>query len=309
VQLETIAAPLVNLALTEDIGAGDVTTRAVVSEHARARAQIIAREAGTLAGLAVVQMAFRQLDPQVDFRPQRADGDRLAANSVVCVIDGLAHAILSAERVALNFLGRLSGIATETARYVEAIRSTGARVRDTRKTTPVLRLLEKYAVTVGGGDNHRHGLYDMVLFKENHLQAAGSITAAVAAARRQAPAVPIEVEATTLAEAEEAAAAGVDWILLDNMQPAEVRDVVARLRPAAADSATGAVAGAASTDATAPAAGGRRRPAIEASGRIDLTNARDYAATGIDAISVGAITHSARALDFTLLFESVSDLA
>jgi nicotinate-nucleotide pyrophosphorylase (carboxylating) len=294
VKLETIAAPIVNLALTEDLGNGDVTTEAVISDSAQTRAHIVAREAGVVAGIDVVRMAFHRLDPQVVFRKRRKDGDRVEAGEVVCVIEGLARAILSAERVALNFLQHLSGIASETARYVAAIEGTGAGVRDTRKTTPVLRMLEKYAVLVGGGQNHRYGLFDMALLKENHLSASGSITAAVEAVKRKSPGTPIEVEATRLAEAEEAAAAEVDWILLDNMTPDEVREVVERLRPGGAESRP---------DGQAP------RPALEASGRINLHNARDYAATGIDAISVGAITHSAPAMDYSLLFEAVTDLA
>ncbi|MGD8396627.1 MAG: carboxylating nicotinate-nucleotide diphosphorylase [Candidatus Eiseniibacteriota bacterium] len=289
-KLETFAGPIVQLALTEDLGAGDVTTEAVVSEQARARAHIVARQPGVVAGLEVVRLTFQRLDAESVLRTRRRDGDRVEPGEVVCVIDGRARGILSAERVALNFLQHLSGIATATARFVEAIEGTGAQVRDTRKTTPVLRMLEKYAVRVGGGKNHRFGLFDMVLLKENHLSAAGSIAAAVDAARRRAPELAVEVEARTTEEAMAAAGAGADWILLDNMTPDEVRATVERLRAGQATEKP-------------------RRPLLEASGRIELSNARAFAETGVDAISVGAVTHSAPALDFSLLFESISDLA
>jgi nicotinate-nucleotide pyrophosphorylase (carboxylating) len=295
-KLETIAAPIVNLALTEDLGSGDVTADALVSLSASGRAHIVARKSGIVAGLEVARVAFEKLDPHIDYRSRVKDGDRVEAGDLVGAISGAARALLSAERVALNFLQHLSGIATHTAAFVAAVAGTGVEIRDTRKTTPVLRMLEKYAVQVGGGRNHRFGLYDMVLIKENHLAAAGSIAGAVRRAREHAPGIPIEVEARRLSEAEEAATAGVDWILLDNMTPDEAHEVVERLGvPPAVASAT-----------MAPS---MPRPAIEASGGITLENARAYAMTGVHALAVGAITHSAPAMDFSMLVDTLSDLA
>jgi nicotinate-nucleotide pyrophosphorylase (carboxylating) len=305
VKIETIALPIVRLALTEDLGSGDVTTRALVSETARARARIETRAAGVLAGLDVARLAFHELDRDVIFRHKARDGARLAPGQVVGVIEGRARGILSTERVALNFLQHLSGIATLTARFVEALKGTGVKVRDTRKTLPGLRWLEKYAVLCGGGQNHRFGLFDMVLIKDNHLPAAGSIGGAVKRARQAGPGLQVQVEVRNPDEAEQAVAAGADQLLLDNMDPEMVRATLARLGvtkgAATAGAESGAPAGAAS------AATGR--PWIEVSGGVTLENVRAMAIPGVDSVAIGAITHSAPALDLALVVETIEDLA
>jgi nicotinate-nucleotide pyrophosphorylase (carboxylating) len=291
VKLETIALPIIRLAIAEDLGAGDVTTDALVSASARARARIEARVPGVLAGLELARLAFRELDPDVVFESKVGDGARVDRGQAVCSIEGRARAILSAERVALNLLQHLSGIATLTARYVDRLKGTGVKVRDTRKTLPGLRVLEKYAVLVGGGENHRFGLFDMVLIKDNHLPAAGSITAAVRGARRAGPELPIQVEVRNPDEAEEAARAGVDQLLLDNMDPPTIRATLERLdvKPAEAQSKS------------------RRWPWIEVSGGINLDNVREVAVPGVDSVSIGALTHSAPAMDLALTVDSIED--
>jgi nicotinate-nucleotide pyrophosphorylase (carboxylating) len=263
---------IVHAALAEDIGAGDITTEATVAADAAGTAAILVKEPGVVCGLAAVETTFRTLDPDAQFEAFVRDGDSVEAPAVVARVEGSLRAILTGERVALNFLGRLSGIATLTRTYVDAVAGTGAAVLDTRKTTPGLRALEKNAVAAGGGRNHRFGLDDAVLIKDNHLRAAGSIGAAVESARRAGD-LPIEVECDTLDQVGEALDAGVDAILLDNMTVGELQDAV-RL------------------------AGGRAR--LEASGGITLENIRAVAETGVDEISVGALTHSARALDVSL---------
>lgn len=267
-------------ALTEDVGSGDVTTLATVPADTTARAVMVAREPLTLAGVALAREAFHQLSSSLMLRLASADGCSLQKGDVILEVSGSAHAILTAERVALNFVQRLSGIATMTARFVAAIGGTRAAILDTRKTTPGLRRLEKYAVACGGGSNHRLGLFDMVLIKDNHLAALrdaapNAIAAAVARARRQYPALQVEVEADTLEQVRQAAEAGADFILLDNMSPALLREAVA------------AISGRAKT---------------EASGGVNLQNVRAIAETGVDFISVGALTHSARAVDIALDF-------
>jgi len=295
-KIETIALPIVRLALTEDLGSGDVTTEALVSESARARASIQAKAAGVLAGLDVARVAFSELDPDLAFHPKARDGAHLAPGQVICEMEGKARAVLSAERVALNFLMHMSGVATLTARFVEALAGTGVKVRDTRKTLPVLRVLEKYAVLAGGGRNHRFGLFDMALIKDNHLPAAGSITGAVRRVRRIDSKLPIQVEVRSADEAEEAARAGADEILLDNMEPDGVRETLERL-------------------GRSPAAGGkteekgRRRPWIEVSGGIHLGNVRALALPGVDSVAIGELTHSAPALDLALVVDSIEDFA
>lgn len=269
---------LITLALEEDVGAGDWTTRWTVDPNARAKAAITAKAAGVVAGLAIAEAVFRRLDPDLDFTTDRADGDAVAPGDRVCTLQGRAHAILTGERTALNFLQRLSGIATATRRYVEAVAGTGARILDTRKTTPGWRRLEKAAVRAGGGGNHRAGLHDMVLIKENHIAAAGGITAAVQRVRaHDRDGLPIEVEVRNLAELDEVLPLGVDRVLLDNMDLDEMRAAVARAH-----------------------ACGSRRPALEASGNVTLERVAAIAATGVDLISVGALTHSAPALDLSL---------
>ncbi|HEX5028085.1 MAG TPA: carboxylating nicotinate-nucleotide diphosphorylase [Gaiellaceae bacterium] len=259
-------------ALAEDIGAGDVTTDATVPDDAVGTAALLVKEPGVVCGLGVAETAFRALDPDVRFEAFVSDGDVVESPAVVARVTGSERAILTAERVALNFLGRLSGIATLTRRYVEAVDGTGAAVLDTRKTTPGLRALEKHAVASGGGRNHRFGLDDAVLIKDNHLRAAGSLAGAVELVRR-ATSLPIEVECETLDQVGEALELGVDAILLDNMTLDELRDAVALTN---------------------------RRARLEASGGVDLDTIRAVAETGVDEISVGALTHSARSLDVSL---------
>jgi nicotinate-nucleotide pyrophosphorylase (carboxylating) len=263
---------IVHAALAEDIGAGDVTTEATILAEAVGTANLLVKEPGVVCGLRAAETAFRTLDPEIDFEAFASDGDFLDTPRVVARVSGSERAILTAERVALNFLGRLSGIATLTRRYVDAIEGTGAAVLDTRKTTPGLRALEKHAVASGGGRNHRFGLDDAVLVKDNHIRAAGSITAAVNLVRA-ATDLQIEVECDTLEQVGEALAADVDAILLDNMSLEQLRDAVALTR---------------------------RRARLEASGGVTLDTIRAVAETGVDEISVGALTHSARSLDVSL---------
>ena len=268
---------IVDLALAEDLGTGDVTTLATVPAGAHARGVIVAKAPGVISGLDVAGAVFRRVNPAVVFDPRIADGQRVQPGDTVAEVAGLAHSLLAAERVALNLLQRLSGVATLTARYVEAVAGAGVRIVDTRKTTPGLRVLEKAAVRHGGGRNHRVGLADGVLIKDNHLAAIGGpdrIARAVRLARERAPhTLRIEIEVTTPEETAEAVAAGTDAILLDNMDLAALRRAVEL------------VAG---------------RALLEASGGITLETVRAVADTGVDLISVGALTHSAPALDLSL---------
>ena len=262
---------LVRRALAEDVGKGDVTTAAIAPAGARAAGDLIARSACVLAGLDVAIEAFVQLDPDVEADRRRRDGDRCGAGDAVARVTGTAAALLTAERTALNFLQRLSGTATLTRRFVDAAAGR-AVILDTRKTTPTLRALEKYAVRAGGGANHRAALDAAILIKDNHVRIAGSVTEAVRRARAAGPAPPIEVEAQSLDEVDEAVAAGADVVLLDNLSVADVRAAVARI-------------------------GGRA--GTEASGGVTLERAAALAATGVDRMSVGALTHSAPAVDFS----------
>lgn len=260
-------------ALAEDVGTGDVTTEATVPAEAVGTAEILVKEPGVVCGLGVAEATFRALDEEIRFDALVADGAEVAdVPAVVARVTGSERAILTGERVALNFLGRLSGIATLTRRYADAVAGTGAAVLDTRKTTPGLRALEKHAVACGGGKNHRFGLHDAVLVKDNHLRAAGGVPQAVEGVRA-ATDLPVEVECETLHQVGEALGAGVDAILLDNMTLDDLRTAV-------------------------DLAGGRAR--LEASGGITLDNVRAVAETGVDEISVGALTHSARSLDVSL---------
>jgi nicotinate-nucleotide pyrophosphorylase (carboxylating) len=268
-------------ALVEDIGSGDVTTLAAVPETTQAQALVRAREPLVVAGLALAEAAFLQLSTAVQVTRAAEDGQRMAEGKALFRIAGPAHALLGAERVALNFLQRLCGIATLTAQFVEAVKDTRAQILDTRKTTPGWRRFEKYAVTCGGGRNHRLGLYDMVLIKDNHLAALrnespNAIAAAVQRARAKYPALKVEVEADTLEQVEQAVAAGADIVLLDNMNLVQLRLAVQRCRD---------------------------RARTEASGGVTLAGVRAIAETGVDYISVGALTHSARAVDIGLDFE------
>jgi nicotinate-nucleotide pyrophosphorylase (carboxylating) len=267
-------------ALAEDLGSGDATTLACIPPEARSRAQMNAREPLTLAGIEFAEAAFRELSPEVILRRFAQDGDRLGPGQPVLEVSGPSRALLSAERVALNYVQRLSGVATATAAYVAAVEGTRTRILDTRKTTPGWRKFEKYAVACGGGTNHRFGLHDLILIKDNHLAAlAGEspdpITAAVRRARSLYPGLRVEVEADTPDQAELAATAGADIILLDNMAPEILRESIRR------------IAG---------------RSQTEASGGITLATVLAAAETGVDFISVGAVTHSAKAVDLGLDF-------
>jgi nicotinate-nucleotide pyrophosphorylase (carboxylating) len=272
---------VVAAALAEDIGSGDVTTLAAVPEDATAKAVMRAREPLVVAGLALAEAAFLELSSSVQINRAAADGQHVAGDKLLLTLAGPARALLSAERVALNFVQRLSGVATLTAQYVEAIKGLRAQILDTRKTTPGWRRLEKYAVTCGGGHNHRAGLFDMVLIKDNHLAALkdarpNPIAAAVERARAKYPKLKVEVEADTLEQVEQAVAAGADIVLLDNMNLIQLRLAVQKCKG---------------------------RAQTEASGGVTLAGVRDIADTGVDFISVGALTHSARAVDIALDFE------
>jgi nicotinate-nucleotide pyrophosphorylase (carboxylating) len=267
--------PLVRRALAEDLGSGDLTTQATVPPGTRARARITQKQPGVLFGLDAAQLTFAVLDPDARFERLAEEGTWRDGGPVL-EVEGSAAALLSAERTALNLLQRLSGVATLTARYVEAVRGTRARVLDTRKTTPGLRMLEKAAVAAGGATNHRVGLFDAILIKENHAAIAGGVGEAVRLARAASPDVPLEVECRTDEEVDEALAAGARRLLLDNMTPAQMRAIVERVGD---------------------------RAELEASGGIDLETIRDVAEAGLHFISVGALTHSAPALDLSLLLE------
>ena len=271
----------VRAALAEDIGSGDATTLATVPPNLAARAVMRAREPLVVAGLDFAEAAFRELSPKVEIKKTPRDGRRVKAGATLLQISGPARAILSAERVALNFVQRLSGVATATAQFVEAVRGTRTQILDTRKTTPGWRRFEKYAVTCGGGKNHRIGLFDMILIKDNHLAALrnekpNAIAAAVVRAREKFPKLEIEVEADMLEQVAQSVAAGSDIILLDNMTARQLRQAVKIVK-------------------------GRAK--TEASGGVNLKTVRAIAKTGVDFISVGAITHSARAVDIGLDFE------
>ena len=271
----------VQAALAEDIGGGDVTTLATVPENTELTVAMRAREVLVTAGLPLAEAAFHQLSSAIQIESLMHDGQRARAGDVLLRISGDARAILTGERVALNFTQRLSGIATLTAQFVDAIKGTPAQILDTRKTTPGLRRLEKYAVTCGGGANYRFGLFDMVLIKDNHLAALrnaepNAVVAAVQAARAKYPELKVEVEADTLEQVEQAVAAGADIVLLDNKTLVQLRLSVQKCK-------------------------GRAK--TEASGGVSLSTVRAIAETGVDFISVGALTHSARAVDIGLDFE------
>ena len=273
---------IVRRALAEDVGPGDVTTAATVPGDARARARIVQKQAGVAFGFEVVEEAMRQCGVEHVDRLVVEGQWRDGVPAEVLVASGPAAALLVAERTALNFLGHLSGVATLTARFVEAVAGTGARILDTRKTTPGLRVLEKAAVAAGGGVNHRMGLHDAILIKENHIALAGGVAKAIHLARKAQPELPIEVEVRNLDETAYALGVGADRLLLDNMDPEALRGAV-KLRDE--NSAAG------------------RRPALEASGGVDLDTVGAIAETGVDFISIGALTHSAPSLDFSLLLE------
>ena len=269
---------LIRAALAEDVGPGDWTTLWTVDPGARGTAEIVAKGEVVVAGVDVAVEVFKRVDPDVTASVLVRDGQAVKPGGVILRLEGPLRGILTGERTALNFLGRLSGVATLTRRFVNAVGGIGAEIQDTRKTTPGWRVLEKEAVRAGGGANHRMGLYDMVLVKDNHLAAAGGVRAAVERVRREnRDGLPVEVEVRTLEEMEEVLALGVERILLDNMEPETMAEAVRRIR-----------------------ALGLRRPMVEASGNVTLESVRRVAETGVDIISVGALTHSAPVADLSL---------
>ena len=265
---------VVAAALAEDVGSGDATTLALVPADARCRAELLLKEPGVVCGVPVAAAVFRALDPSVTVEARLEEGTAVSdVPAVLAVVEGPASAILTGERIALNLAGRLCGIASLTRRFAELTEGTPTRILDTRKTTPGLRALEKYAVRCGGGTNHRAGLYDGILIKDNHIRVAGGITEALGALNGNAHGLPVEIEADTIEQVREAVAAGAPRILLDNMSPEQVREAVRE------------VAG---------------RAELEASGGMSLATVRAFAETGVDFISVGALTHSSRSLDVSL---------
>ncbi len=265
---------LIERSLAEDIGGGDLTTEALCPPRQRGQAYMVAKQPGVIAGLEIVRKVFAKLDAHLDWQPAAEDGARLEAGQKLVRFEASTRALLSGERLALNILQRLCGIASLTRRFVDAVAAYPVKILDTRKTTPGLRILEKYAVAAGGGVNHRMGLYDGIMIKDNHISLAGGISPAVAAMRNANPQnLPIEVETRTLAEVKEALHAGVDIIMLDNMSTAQMREAVELID---------------------------KRARIEASGGVTLQTVAEIAATGVDFISVGQLTHSAPALDISM---------
>lgn len=267
-------------ALEEDIGTGDVTTNSIVPAGARLRGRIVSKQIGVVAGLEIAKAVFDELSGEVDFQAACSEGGKVGAGTVLADVRGSARALLTGERTALNFLGRMSGIATLTRRFVDAVAGTKAVILDTRKTAPGLRITDKLAVRLGGGENHRAGLFDMVLIKDNHIDFAGSLTAAVDRVRASGTKLEIEVEVRTLEDLKEALSLGVERVLLDNM----------------------------SSDLMAQAVDINRGLArLEASGNISLDNVREVAETGVDFISVGALTHSAPVFDVSLKWAALEN--
>ncbi|RUS48304.1 carboxylating nicotinate-nucleotide diphosphorylase [Cohnella sp. AR92] len=263
--------------LAEDIGNGDVTTMATVPEGQQSKAIIHAKASGIIAGIPLARMVFETVDPTLTFDAKVSDGDKAEQGTVLAVVEGSSHSILTGERLALNLLQRLSGIASVTRVYVDAAEGFPVRIVDTRKTTPGHRALEKYAVRIGGGYNHRFGLYDAVMIKDNHIKAAGGIPQAVAAAKARVPhTMKVEVEAESLGQALEAARAGADIIMFDNMSPAAMKDAAVRVRELVP------------------------HVLLEASGGVRAEKVREIAASGVNVISVGGLTHSFQALDISL---------
>lgn len=267
----------IRLWLEEDVGAGDITSSATIPEHHRSLGILHAKEAGVIAGLPVAARVFAEVDPSLSFLPRVEEGARVERGAVIAEVSGNTRSILRGERLALNLLQRLSGIATRTRAFVDALEGAAVRLVDTRKTTPGHRMLEKYAVRVGGGHNHRYGLYDAVMIKDNHIKASGGIAAAVEAARRRIPhTMKIEVETESLDQVAQALEAGADIIMLDNMEPGLMTEAVRMIRERAPHTI------------------------VEASGGVTLETVGRIAATGVDVISVGALTHSVRSLDISL---------
>jgi nicotinate-nucleotide pyrophosphorylase (carboxylating) len=278
------ALPIIRSALQEDIGAGDFTSDATIPADKVAQAIIICKQAGTICGLHVAQLVFNQVDANIEFAAQRSDGDEVAANQIVATVSGRARNLVTAERVALNFLQRMSGIATLTRKACAEALEFNVKILDTRKTAPGLRLFDKYAVTAGGGTNHRFGLYDMVLIKENHVALAGGVTPAIEAVKKrlrtEGRLLRVEVEVETLEQLREALEIGVDYILLDNFTVAEVRSAVDIVKQSG------------------------KSTELEVSGNVTLASIREYARTGVQRISMGALTHSPSALDVSMRIAS-----
>lgn len=274
--LNTITGPsiesLLDRAFEEDIRSGDVTTNAVVDEHQKAKAAWVSKEKGVVAGLDIARLVFQELDPEISWLTEVEDGDLVEVGTEIVVMEGSCRAILTAERIALNIVQRMSGIATLTNRFVEETGDLDTKILDTRKTVPGLRSLDKYAVAAGGGTNHRMGLFDMAMIKDNHIVAAGGIQQAVEAVRERNKEIRIEVETTTLEQVKKALSAGADIIMLDNMSTEQMAEAVALVQG---------------------------RVLLEASGNIGLDRVREVAETGVDSISVGALTHSVKAFDIS----------
>jgi len=295
--LEAVAVPLIKYALSEDIGTGDITTLNAVPSGVNARAVIVAKSPGVAAGVEVGRLTFAEADARLKFRPLVQDGAPLEPGVALAQIIGDVGSILKAERTALNFMQRMSGVATLTRRFVNAVEGTGTRILDTRKTTPGLRFLEKYAVMMGGGHNHRLALWDMYLVKDNHIRAAGGVTRALdRILRTRQGDLLLEVEVESLEQLHEALRPEVDRILIDNRDPKDVRTVVEEVdRWCAAHP----------SESPRRPAGARRWPELEVSGGVTLDTVRSFAETGVDFISVGALTHSAPALDLSLEIEEI----
>ncbi len=267
-------APLIEQALKEDIGSGDITTNALIPDKISTTAAITAKAGGIVAGMEVAEAVFRLLSPQITWKPLVQDGDKIAKGDLLVEMSGPFRALLTGERLALNFLQRMSGIATLTGLFVAQVADYGTKILDTRKTVPGLRLLDKYAVKSGGGENHRIGLYDMVLIKDNHIKVAGGIKKAVEQIRLKVPeGMKIEVETTTVAEVREALGMKVDIIMLDNMSTETMKTCVGLIN---------------------------HQAKVEASGNMNLERVKEVAATGVDYISIGALTHSVTALDISM---------
>ena len=288
--------PLVKFALSEDVGTGDITTLNAVPANVGARAVIMAKARGVVSGLEIAQMTFREVDPALTFKAQAKDGSSIEAGAVLAKITGLAGSIMTAERTALNFMMRMCGVATMTRHFVDAIAGTGAVILDTRKTTPGLRFLEKYAVQCGGGQNHRLALWDMYLVKDNHIRAAKGVTNAINAIQRTRRDLLLEIEVESEDQLREALRPEVDRILVDNRTVEEVRRAVEAVDRWCAEHPS---------DSPRRRTDAKRWPEIEVSGGITLANARAYAETGADYLSVGALTHSAPALDLSLEIEEL----
>jgi nicotinate-nucleotide pyrophosphorylase (carboxylating) len=270
--------PLIKYALNEDIGSGDITTNSIIPADMTATASMIAKAPGVIAGLQVAEYAFRSLSPDIEWNPLINDGDRVQKGDYIVKIKGPYRALLTGERLALNFLQRMSGIATMTSKYVEAVKGFKTEILDTRKTVPGMRILDKYSVKIGGGTNHRIGLFDMVLIKDNHIKVAGGISKAIDQVRKNSNyGIKIEVEATTLEEVREALGKDIEMIMLDNMDTATMAEAVKIID-------------------------GRAK--VEASGNMTLDRLKEVAATGVDYISIGALTHSVMALDISMNIEA-----